>query len=161
MPRVSRVFVVPLCDFPLDMPLDRNCQCHSVVLVKSFQTRFRKRMKFILFDPPWELRERPYHLDSTASRQICEVKRGRARLVLRWVTTLELRVLFFFSFRGVHIHRGFFFFLEGGIWDPRHLEAPAGAATASEPQIATVRAAALRWPIRRRNVGMCCCAGQC
>ena len=39
--------------------------------------------------------ERPYHDDSTASRLLSEVKHHRARLVLRWGTTLESRVLFF------------------------------------------------------------------
>ena len=43
--------------------------------------------------------ERPYHSESTASRQLSEVKPDRAWLVLRWVTTLESRVLFvFFAF---------------------------------------------------------------
>jgi hypothetical protein len=42
--------------------------------------------------------ERPYHDDSTASRPLCEVKHHRARLVLRWGTTLESRVLFFSNF---------------------------------------------------------------
>ncbi len=42
--------------------------------------------------------ERPYHDDSTASRLLSEVKHRRARLVLRWGTTLESRVLFFWSF---------------------------------------------------------------
>jgi hypothetical protein len=41
--------------------------------------------------------ERPYHNDSTASRLLSEVKHCRARLVLRWGTTLESRVLFFCS----------------------------------------------------------------
>jgi hypothetical protein len=36
------------------------------------------------------------HDDSTASRLLSEVKHRRARLVLRWGTTLESRVLFFF-----------------------------------------------------------------
>ena len=40
--------------------------------------------------------ERPYHDDSTASRLLSEVKHRRARLVLRWGTTLESLVLFFF-----------------------------------------------------------------
>ena len=40
--------------------------------------------------------ERPYHDDNTASRLLSEVKHHRARLVLRWGTTLESRVLFFF-----------------------------------------------------------------
>ena len=39
--------------------------------------------------------ERPYHNDSTASRLLSEVKHCRARLVLRWGTTLESLVLFF------------------------------------------------------------------
>ena len=42
--------------------------------------------------------ERPYHDDSTASRLLSEVKHRRARLVLRWGTTLESRVLFFCHF---------------------------------------------------------------
>ena len=41
--------------------------------------------------------ERPYHSDSTASRLLSEVKHCRARLVLRWGTTLESLVLFFCS----------------------------------------------------------------
>ena len=40
--------------------------------------------------------ERPYQHDSTASRLLSEVKHARARLVLRWGTTLESRVLFSF-----------------------------------------------------------------
>lgn len=42
--------------------------------------------------------ERPYHSDSTASRLLSEVKHCRARLVLRWGTTLESLVLFFCSY---------------------------------------------------------------
>jgi hypothetical protein len=42
--------------------------------------------------------ERPYQHDSTASRLLSEVKHVRARLVLRWGTTLESRVLFFSYF---------------------------------------------------------------
>jgi hypothetical protein len=45
-----------------------------------------------------ERQERPYHDDSTASRLLSEVKHRRARLVLRWGTTLESRVLFFLLF---------------------------------------------------------------
>ena len=41
--------------------------------------------------------ERPYHNDSTASRLLSEVKHCRAVLVLRWGTTLESTVLFFFG----------------------------------------------------------------
>ncbi|CAN0570376.1 unnamed protein product, partial [Ectocarpus sp. 12 AP-2014] len=40
--------------------------------------------------------ERPYHADRTTSRPLCEVKRRRARLVLRWGTTWEALVLFLF-----------------------------------------------------------------
>ena len=40
--------------------------------------------------------ERPYHVDRTTSRPLCEVKRRRARLVLRWGTTWEALVLFLF-----------------------------------------------------------------
>ncbi|CAN0502228.1 unnamed protein product, partial [Laminaria digitata] len=42
------------------------------------------------------LQERPYHVDRTTSRPLCEVKRRRARLVLRWGTTWEALVLFLF-----------------------------------------------------------------
>ncbi|CAM9868164.1 unnamed protein product, partial [Sphacelaria rigidula] len=38
--------------------------------------------------------ERPYHVYSTTSRPLCEVKRRRARLVLRWGITWEVLVLF-------------------------------------------------------------------
>jgi hypothetical protein len=47
---------------------------------------------------PINYQERPYHDDSTASRLLSEVKHRRARLVLRWGTTLESRVLFFLHF---------------------------------------------------------------
>mgnify|MGYP003465700716 FL=1 len=36
---------------------------------------------------------RPYHVESTGSRPITEVKQRRARLVLGWVTAWEYRVL--------------------------------------------------------------------
>ena len=36
------------------------------------------------------------HVDCTTSRPLCEVKRRRARLVLRWGTTWEALVLFLF-----------------------------------------------------------------
>ena len=44
------------------------------------------------------LQERPYHADRTTSRPLCEVKRRRARLVLRWGTTWEALVLFLFAY---------------------------------------------------------------
>ena len=37
-------------------------------------------------------RLRPYHVESTGSRPITEVKQRRARLVLGWVTAWEYRV---------------------------------------------------------------------
>jgi hypothetical protein len=42
--------------------------------------------------------ERPYKHDSTASRPLSEVKHALAVLVLRWGTTLESTVLFFYFF---------------------------------------------------------------
>ncbi|CAN0570978.1 unnamed protein product, partial [Laminaria digitata] len=45
----------------------------------------------------YELVERPYQVDRTTSRLLCEVKRRRARLVLRWGTTWEALVLFLLS----------------------------------------------------------------
>jgi hypothetical protein len=50
--------------------------------------------------------ERPYHDDNTASRLLSEVKHRRARLVLRWGTTLESRVLFFFGNFQIYSDRG-------------------------------------------------------
>ena len=46
-------------------------------------------------------RLRPYHVEHTASRPICQVKQRWARLVLGWGTAWESRVLsaFFFPFR--------------------------------------------------------------
>ena len=44
------------------------------------------------------IQERPHHSDSTASRLLSEVKHCRARLVLRWGTTLESLGLFFYFF---------------------------------------------------------------
>ena len=41
--------------------------------------------------------ERPYNRENTASRLICEVKHVLAWIVVRWGTTREVRVLFFFS----------------------------------------------------------------
>ncbi|CAM9554635.1 unnamed protein product, partial [Sphacelaria rigidula] len=37
----------------------------------------------------------PHHIDTATSRLLCEDKRGRARLVLRWGTTWEALVRFF------------------------------------------------------------------
>ena len=55
--------------------------------------------------------ERPYNNDSTASRLLSEVKHCLARLVLRWGTTLESRVLFSFCghfFYSLFLHPGYF-----------------------------------------------------
>ena len=61
-----------------------------------------KRMVYI-FKYFHNLQERPYHNDSTASRLLSEVKHCRARLVLRWGTTLESLVLFFCCFDPVTV----------------------------------------------------------
>ena len=50
-------------------------------------------LSFLLFSFLFFLRNRPYQADSTTSRPICEVKLPRARVVLRWGTTWEVRVL--------------------------------------------------------------------
>ena len=42
--------------------------------------------------------DRPYHVDHTTSRPLCEVKRRRARLVLRLGTTWEALVLFLLTY---------------------------------------------------------------
>lgn len=53
-------------------------------------------------------RNRPYYADSTTSRPICEVKQRQARVVLRWVTTGEVRVLiiFFLPLLTIFLHKG-------------------------------------------------------
>ena len=45
-----------------------------------------------------QYQERPYHVECTTSRPLCEVKWRRARLVLRWGTTWEALVLFLLHF---------------------------------------------------------------
>ncbi|CAM9395235.1 unnamed protein product [Laminaria digitata] len=42
--------------------------------------------------------ERPYRVDRTTSRPLCEAKRRRARLVLPWGTKWEALVLFLFLY---------------------------------------------------------------
>ena len=60
-------------------------------------------------------RQRPYHVESTGSRPITEVKQRRARLVPGWVTAWEHRVLlatfFLFSFLLIFFSFSFFLFL--------------------------------------------------
>ena len=62
-----------------------------------------------------DCRQRPYHVESTGSRPITEVKQRRARLVLGWVTAWEHRVLlatfFSFSFFFLFFFCGLFLFL--------------------------------------------------
>ena len=59
---------------------------------------FSETTTCIYFESSAHYQERPYHSDSTASRLLSEVKHCRARLVLRWGTTLESLVLFFCVF---------------------------------------------------------------
>ena len=70
-------------------------------------------LSILLFSFVFFLRNRPYQADSTTSRPICEVKLPRARVVLRWGTTWEVRVLILlrvFNARFIIIHSFFHFF---------------------------------------------------
>ena len=61
------------------------------------QLKLREDDEFGLFymvHPARGFQERPYYVDRTTSRPLCEVKRRRAGLVLRWGTTWEAPVLF-------------------------------------------------------------------
>ena len=61
-------------------------------------------------------RQQPYHVESTGSRPITEVKQRRARLVLGWVTAWEHRVLlatFFVCFSSFFLS---FFYLFMVFW---------------------------------------------
>ena len=59
-----------------------------------------KKRAYVLLLPKFQvsLQIRPYKHDSTASRLLSEVKHVLVRLVLRWGTTLEHRMLNFFLF---------------------------------------------------------------
>lgn len=46
--------------------------------------------------------ERPYHVDSTKRRSLCEVKQRRSRLVLQWGIIWEALVLFFVTTHPLH-----------------------------------------------------------
>ena len=59
---------------------------------------------YLLFSFLFLLRNRPYQADSTTSRPICEVKLPRARVVLRWGTTWEVRVLILLRVLYVRTH---------------------------------------------------------
>ena len=76
-------------------PVAYHALCVKILLLGSFcRGRVVCRRGSVNADVAGD-QERPYHSDSTASRPLCEVKHCRARLVLRWGTTLESRVLFF------------------------------------------------------------------
>ena len=66
--------------------------------------------RFVYVFIPKVHQERPYHVESTASRLLSEVKQRRAWLVLRWGTTLESQVLFFFIFSAAYANVQPFFF---------------------------------------------------
>ena len=53
--------------------------------------------------------ERPYNRENTASRSICEVKHVLVWIVVRWGTTREVQMLFFFNFFR-HFLIDFYFF---------------------------------------------------
>ena len=61
-------------------------------------------LSILLFSFVFFLRNRPYQADSTTSRPICEVKLPRARVVLRWGTTWEVRVLILLRVFNVRTH---------------------------------------------------------
>ena len=79
-------------------------QTHSLHMVNRSETRLFVHsnridcllLQTIYYTKSSKMQERPYHDDNTASRLLSEVKHRRARLVLRWGTTLESRVLFFY-----------------------------------------------------------------
>ena len=54
--------------------------------------------------------QRPYHVESTGSRPITEVKQRRARLVLGWVTAWEYRVHYTFPFLKRNFKLLYFYF---------------------------------------------------
>ena len=54
---------------------------------RSSGCRFISWLLFIHGREGAQSQERPYHVDRTTSRLLCEVKRGWERLVLRWGTT--------------------------------------------------------------------------
>ena len=55
--------------------------------------------------------ERPYNRENTASRSICEVKHVLVWIVVRWGTTREVQMLFFFNFIPALFSFSFFLFL--------------------------------------------------
>ena len=71
------------------------CLCTHLCLCVFVDIRLKSHCHLLSIAVTPSQQERPYHDDSTASRLLSEVKHRRARLVLRWGTTLESRVLFF------------------------------------------------------------------
>ena len=72
---------------------------HVCLCVFVFLFVYLSRIETLYICPRvYSPQERPYNRDSTASRLLSEVKHDLARLVLRWGTTLESLVLFFFHF---------------------------------------------------------------
>ena len=59
------------------------CTCNYLLIVLDTEYEKKRNSK----------RLRPYHVESTGSRSITEVKQRRARSVLGWVTAWEYRVL--------------------------------------------------------------------
>ena len=75
----------------------------NVILLKTLlhDSKIRHFISFRFFGPTIILiqisfSQRPYHVESTQSRQILEVTQRRARSVLGWVTAWEHRVLLAF-----------------------------------------------------------------
>ena len=64
-----------------------------------------------------EEHERPYNRENTASRSICEVKHVLVWIVVRWGTTREVQMLFFFNFFRHFFSFSFFsFFFADSQW---------------------------------------------
>ena len=73
---------------------DADARARETKCTSSFQSN---GILYIFYGVPLH-QERPYQLDSTASRLLSEVKQARVCLVLRWGTTLESQMLFFLHF---------------------------------------------------------------
>ena len=56
------------------------------------------------------LRQRPYHVERTASRPISEVKQRWVWLVLGWVTAWEHQMLLAFHYFSLHLFIDYFIF---------------------------------------------------
>ena len=73
------------------------CWYHTTINDKSVSRKLRNNQRRICIDYILPVHvngcKRPYHVDSTASRSLSEVKQRRVCLVLRWGTTLESSML--------------------------------------------------------------------